>query len=84
MSNNNIVRIDNKRYSEIKIYAAFRGLKIVNIINNAVDKYLNESEDFLHFRKKYLLPEKERNIMVTAEDYEKLIEIAKENNIKIN
>lgn len=83
MSNNNIVRIDNKRYSEIKIYAAFKGLKIVNIVNQAVDAYLNNSEDFKQFKQQYLLPEKEKNIIVAAKDYEKLIEIAKKSNIKV-
>lgn len=49
-NNNNIVRIDNKRYSEIKMYAAFKGLKIVNIVNQAVDAYLNNSEEFIQFK----------------------------------
>lgn len=83
-NNNNIVRIDNKRYSEIKMYAAFKGLKIVNIVNQAVDAYLNNSEEFIQFKQKFLLFEKEKNIIVAAKDYEKLIEIAEKNNIKLN
>lgn len=76
-NNNNIVRIDNKRYSEIKMYTVFKGVKIVNIINQAVDAYLNNSKGFIQFRQKFLLPEKEKQIVVEEKKYEKLLQIAK-------
>lgn len=60
------VRIDKERHSEIKLYAAFKGVPISEIINNAVNLYLYESEDFREFREKYLLPEKERSITVSV------------------
>ncbi|MRJ48514.1 hypothetical protein [Fundicoccus ignavus] len=78
-----VVKIDKERHSEIKMYAFFKGLTIVEIINNAVGLYLNGSDDFLEFKKKYILPEKERNITVKLEEYDKLVEIAKQHNLNL-
>ena len=80
--NSKVVKIDRERYMEIKIYAAVRGLKIVDIVNLAVDEYLKKSADFDQFKQKYLTPET-KNVTIPMKDYEKLKKVAEENNINI-
>ena len=82
-NNTTAVRIDKQRHSEIKLYAAFKGVSIFEVVDNALDRYLYESEDFREFRERYLLPEKEKSITVSAKQYEKLLTIAKENDIEL-
>ncbi|MDE1549483.1 hypothetical protein [Jeotgalibaca caeni] len=81
--NSKVVKIDRERYMEIKIYAAVNDLRIVDIVNLAVDEYLKKSEDFDQFKQKYLAPETKK-VTIPAEDYEKLKKVAKENNIDIS
>lgn len=79
-----VVKIDKERHSEIKMYAAFKGVKIVDIINQAVDYYLSNLEEFNQFKKTHLLIERTKNIIVSEKDFDELVSIARENNIKLN
>lgn len=81
MDNDRVVKISSKRYSEIKIYAAYNDLKIVDIINEAVDYFLENSEEFLDFKQKHLVSEVP--LLVSKKDVERLLTLAKNNDIEV-